>query len=156
MMTIQNREKFLDHLVGQLGRERITEGVKRPEWTVQPQHRVLKDASKADLVSVLEEQCKEIHADFVKTDLVDLGVVLGEILKKYDAKSLISASGERLKKFGLSKIYQEFSGDGIEIHLWDSATGEENLQFAERADVGITFSDLTLAESGTVTLLNDK
>jgi len=29
-------------------------------------------------------------------------------------------------------------------------------KFAEKADVGITFSDITLAESGTLTLFNDK
>ena len=42
------------------------------------------------------------------------------------------------------------------MRLWDSAKERENQVFAEQADIGITFSEITLAESATVTLFNDK
>jgi L-lactate dehydrogenase complex protein LldG len=40
------------------------------------------------------------------------------------------------------------------LHVWNSAKGDENIKLAEQANVGITFSDLTLAESGTVVLFS--
>lgn len=40
------------------------------------------------------------------------------------------------------------------LHVWNSGKGDENIQLAEQANVGITFSDLTLAESGTVVLFS--
>ncbi|OZU88049.1 lactate utilization protein C [Virgibacillus indicus] len=155
-MTIKNRESFLDNLASKLGRERKVTGVEKPEWKVQPQHRVLKGATLDELVGVLEKQCEEIHTDFVRTDKEGLAEVLQSALEKYQAKSIISAGGNRISEFGVGSIYKKFEADGMEVQIWDEENGEENKIFAERADVGITFSDITLAESGTVTLFNDK
>ncbi|SID08276.1 Lactate utilization protein C [Mycobacteroides abscessus subsp. abscessus] len=44
--------------------------------------------------------------------------------------------------------------DGIGLHIWDPEAGEENLAISATADIGITFSDTTLAESGTVVLFS--
>src|SRR5699024_9438240 len=52
--------------------------------------------------------------------------------------------------------YKDLEGEDINVHVWDSAIGKENQAIAEQADVGITFSDITLAESATVTLFNNK
>ncbi|MFP3490168.1 LUD domain-containing protein, partial [Staphylococcus sp. SIMBA_130] len=57
---------------------------------------------------------------------------------------------------GLTNFYKEMQLEGYNVHVWDEKKGQENVSFAERAGAGIVFSDITLAESGTVTLFNDR
>ncbi|MFG6120023.1 LutC/YkgG family protein [Thalassobacillus sp. B23F22_16] len=155
-MTIQNRESFLDNLAENLGRSRRTEGVERPEWSVRPQWEVFKGATQDEIVDVLEKQCKVIHTDFRKTSAAGLDKVLRETIDHYEGRAVIAADDERNSEYQLDSLYQQLDATGLEVHIWDAAKGKENQVFAERADVGITFSDVTLAESGTVTLFNNK
>lgn len=155
-MTIQNRDIFLDKLANSLGRPRITEGVVRPTWSLSPQWDVYKDYSQDDLVEVLEKQCNVIHTHFKRTDLDGLSEVLREVIHAHDGKKVIAANDYRNTEFRVDTIYEELQNSGIDVRLWDFAIGKENQVFAEQADIGITFSDITLAESGTVTLFNDK
>ena len=155
-MTIQNREAFLDRLANSLGRPRITEGVERPKWSLSPQWDVYKGFSKDDLVDVLEKQCGAIHTKFKRTDQDGLSETLIEVIKGHAGKKVIAANDRRNVEFGVDAIYEELRNSGVDVRLWDSAIGKENQVFAEQADVGITFSDITLAESGTLTLFNDK
>src|SRR5699024_8176939 len=56
----------------------------------------------------------------------------------------------------INDVFAEFDeSNDYECHVWDPKKGKENQVIAERADIGITFSDITLAESATVTLFND-
>lgn len=155
-MSIQNRELFLDQLAKNLGRPRRTEGVKKPSWSVQPQWDVFKDCSQDDLVDILEKQCNVIHTDFKRTDAAHLTTVLKETIDHYDGKSIVVANDERNEEYELRKFYSGLATEGVEVHIWNSELGKENQIIAERADVGITFSDMTLAESGTVSLFNNK
>ncbi|MHA6259101.1 LutC/YkgG family protein [Sporosarcina sp. CAU 1771] len=155
-MSIQNRDPFLDKLASRLGRPRITEPVKRPTWSLSPQWDVYKDYSQDELVDVLEKQCKVIHTHFKRTTLANLSVLLKEVIQAHDGNKVIAANDQRNAKFGLDLIYKELQSSGVDIRQWDASIGKANQVFAERADIGITFSDVTLAESGTVTLFNDK
>lgn len=155
-MSIQNREPFLDQLAKNLGRPRRTERVKRPSWSVQPQWNIFKDYSADELVDELEKQCKVIHTDFKRTDTTHLANVLQETIDYYDGKSVVIANDKRNEEYGLGQFYDQLEADGMDVHIWDPALGKENQVIAERADVGITFSDITLAESGTVTLFNNR
>ena len=155
-MTIQNREAFLDNIAANLGRDRRTSGVKRPEWSLRPQDEVLNNLSADDLVKVLELQCSAIHTSFKRTTLSDLGSALTDTVKEYNGKSIVAGSDQRLYSFGLDTLFSRLEKEGAEIHLWDQELGEQNKTFAERADIGICFSDVTLAESATVTLFIDQ
>ncbi|MFG6114740.1 lactate utilization protein C [Halobacillus sp. MO56] len=155
-MSIQNRESFLNNLAENLGRSRRTEGVERPEWSVSPQWEVYQGYSQDQLVDVLKKQCEVIHTDFRKTDAAGLQDVLKETVDRYQGKSIIAADDSRNQEYSLDSFYQRMEAEGVEVHIWDAGKGKENQVFAERADVGITFSDATLAESGTVTLFNNK
>ncbi|MFD1453605.1 MULTISPECIES: LutC/YkgG family protein [Oceanobacillus] len=154
-MTIQNRDSFLSNLAANLGRPQKREAVIRPEYSVQPQREVFKDYSTEQLIEVLKEHCKVIHTDFVRTDKSDLQAALVKVLEGYEATSIIASNDKRNQEYGLDKTYEELSKE-MDIHLWDPRLGKENQVIAERTDVGISFSDITLAESGTVALMTNK
>ncbi|MEK3887691.1 LutC/YkgG family protein [Bacillus sp. FSL K6-3431] len=155
-MTIQNRDRFLDNLAKSLGRPRLTEGVKRPKWSLSPQLDVYEGYSTDQLVDVLEKQCETIHTTFKRTDKVGLCEIMKEVIKDHIGRVVIAANDHRNVEYGLNDVYEELKNDGVDVWIWDSAKEKENQVFAERADIGITFSDITLAESGTLTLFNDK
>ncbi|WP_077329198.1 LutC/YkgG family protein [Virgibacillus siamensis] len=155
-MTIQNRESFLDNLAAKMGRARRKEGVERPEWSVRPQDKVLPDATPDELVDVLEKHCEVIHTNFKRTDRDGLLTVLRETIQEFDGNTIVASNDARNAAYNLDELFSIMATEGNEVHLWDETKGEENKQIAERADVGITFSDITLAESGTVTLFNNK
>jgi len=155
-MTIKNRDKFLDNLAEQLGRPRITEGVERPTWSLSPQWDVFKGYSLDELVDVLEIQCEKLLIGFNKTSSAELERTLKEVIDSHEGKSVLAANDPRNEEFNLLSIYGNYENAGLEVNLWDPAKKKENQVLAERADIGITFSDVTLAESGTVTLFNDK
>ncbi|WP_068677473.1 lactate utilization protein C [Oceanobacillus sp. Castelsardo] len=154
-MSIQNRESFLNNLAGRLHRPRRTQGVSRPDWSVYPQYDVLKGITQDELVEVLEKQCEAIHTDFIHTDRKGLPKLLEETIRNYNGKSMIVSNDSRNEEYGLSGLYKDLDRD-LNVHIWDPRLGKGNQVIAEQADVGITFSDITLAESATVTLFNNK
>ncbi|WP_080848917.1 LutC/YkgG family protein [Cytobacillus gottheilii] len=154
-MTIKNRDTFLDKLADRLGRERRTEGVERPEWSVTPQYEVFKDKSQDQLVEILAEHCRVIHTEFKRTDRKGLLDTVRETISGFDGKSIIMPNDIRFEEYGVTD-YLKAADKDMDIHIWDPAEGKRNQQIAEAADVGLVFSDVTLAESGTVTLFHNK
>ncbi|GIN61292.1 lactate utilization protein C [Robertmurraya siralis] len=154
--TIQNRDAFLNKLASRLGRERRTE-IAKPEWNYNPQEEVLKDASQDQLVEVLKEQCKNIHTNFVLVDTNTLPSALNKVVESYGGGPIVSWKDERFAQFGLSALMkEEWVAKGISLHEWDYTKGAENIEKANCANVGITISDITLAESGTAVLFSNK
>ncbi|RBW69573.1 LutC/YkgG family protein [Bacillus taeanensis] len=154
--TIQNREKFLNKLAANLGRDRRTEGVTRPEWKHQPQWEVFRGLSQDELMDVLKKQCQRIQTDFVETTSFDLVQTLKNVVTNYGGGPVITWNDDRFAECGLSGLLNdEWPREQIEVNVWDPSIGNENIELAERANVGITFSDKTLAESGTVVLFSD-
>ncbi|MCM3238645.1 lactate utilization protein C [Heyndrickxia oleronia] len=155
--TIQNREQFLANIAKSLGRGQRTEGVSTPVYQYQPQYRILQDASQDELLQVLKEQCKSIHVDYFETTVNELGSKLEDVVQFYGGGPLSLWSDERFRQFGLQDLIETvWPNQSYDVHIWDPAKGQENIDRCERANVGITFSDITLAESGTVVLFNDE
>lgn len=153
---IQNRDAFLNKIANQLGRAPKTR-VERPTWQYQPQNTILKDATKDELVEVLQEQCKNIHTNIVLTSTADLPHALQTVVNDFGGRSVITWKDDRFKQFGLTRLMNEqWTEDGIELYTWDANQPEENIRQAEKANIGITISEITLAESGTAVLFSDK
>ncbi|MFJ8247513.1 lactate utilization protein C [Peribacillus asahii] len=153
---IQNRNVFLDKIANRLGRDRKTI-VKRPEWAYHPQDEVLKNATQDELVDVLKEQCKNIHTDFVITNTAKLSDSLKKVVNHYGGGPIITWKDERFNQYGLTKLMkEEWPQDGVDLHVWNYTKKEENIEKANVANVGITISDITLAESGTAVLFSSK
>ncbi|MBU8565259.1 lactate utilization protein C [Virgibacillus pantothenticus] len=154
-MVIHNHDAFLSNVAAHLGRPRRTSGVKRPTWSVRPQDRVFAGYSKEELIAVLKKQCQAIHTDVVEVKQHELTQALTDTIKRYEGKTVIAANDKRNALYGLDQFYEQLNEE-IDVHIWDAQLGKENQIIAERADIGISFSDITLAESATVTLFNDK
>ena len=155
-MTIKNRETFLENVATNLGRPRRTSNVKRPTWSVYPQKEIYKDYTRDELVEVLKKQCEAIHTDFRRTTTDQLPNTLIKTIDNYNGNTIIVSDDHRFETYGLVNVFNDLKSNGSEVHMWNASLEIQNQKFAERANIGITFSDVTLAESGTVTLFNDK
>ncbi|MBG9453147.1 lactate utilization protein C [Lysinibacillus sphaericus] len=154
--TIENRDVFVSKIANQLGRVPKIE-MERPTWQYQPQDRVLKEATKDELVEVLVEQCKNIHTDIVLTNTANLPVDLQKVVENYGGQSVITWKDTRFQSFGLSSLMTEqWPQANIQLYEWDSEQPKENIRQAEKATIGITISEITLAESGTAVLFSSK
>lgn len=153
---IHNREVFLERIAQKLGRPRISQPVERPRhWEHGPQWRTLANVTREELLSVFVRQCQAIHTDVRQTDVSSLTDILLETIRNYGGKSVICSDDSRLVEFGLSSLLSTKDNlYGLNVHRWDPQKGKTNIERAERADVGIAVSDITLAESGTVVLMS--
>jgi L-lactate dehydrogenase complex protein LldG len=155
--TIQNRESFLNNIAEQLGRNRLKDPIKKPEWKYSPQDKVLADATADELVEVLKTHCKKINTTFVTTTKAGLTVALNEAVQNYGGGPVVTWKDERFTQWGLKDLFtNEWPKQGLAYHEWDYNTGDDNIQRAEQANVGITISEVTLAESATVVLFSNK
>ncbi|MBO1623861.1 LutC/YkgG family protein [Bacillus arachidis] len=151
-MAIQNREEFLLQLSEKLGRKR-PEAVKKPNWSFSPQWTVFDGFTQDELVLKLIEQCEVIHTQVKRTTKDRLVETLQSFLTEWNIQSVMYSNDERFKEYGLGQF---LSNEGtIHFRKWGLDHKEENIEFAKAADLGITFSDIALAESGTVVLFND-
>ncbi|NMD71416.1 lactate utilization protein C [Bacillus sp. DNRA2] len=155
--TIQNRESFLLNVAKRLGREKVNSVCKTPEYKYNPQNSVLQGLTQDQLVEVLKEQCKNIHTTVIMANRQDLPTILSDTVKSLGGGTISVPDDKRFAEMGLDTLMeQEWPNQGIEIQVWDPAKGKENIVYVEKANIGIVISDITLAESGTVTILNDK
>lgn len=153
-MPVMNQEKFLAHIANRLARPRRTR-IERPDWSVTPQHELYKDFNEEQLIAMFEKQCQAIHTTFKRTNRSHLLEVLRETISEYKGKTIITANDPRNEAYGLTKLFQDLQDD-VETYIWDERKGCENKKMAERADIGINFSDITIAETATVTLFHNK
>ncbi len=148
---IQHRETFLNNVAEKLGRSRRTSGVVRPKFRHMPHLEVMKNYTFDELVSVLKNQCQAIHTDFIETTGDGLEATIDQVLEDYQAHSVVTWDDPRFAEYGLSNFQQR-----EQVDVWETHEENHSIEIAERADIGITFADYTLAESGTVVLLSDK
>lgn len=106
-MTILHRDDFLNNVARNLGRKRRKSGVERPNWSVSPQYKVLKDYSQDELVNVLKEQCTKIHTDFELIDRAGLPEILKLTIEKYKGNSVVASNDERNEQYHLTDFYQK-------------------------------------------------
>jgi L-lactate dehydrogenase complex protein LldG len=154
--VIHNEEAFLNKIAGNLGRERRTK-VTKPKWKNQPQHLVYKGYSKEDLLEVMKGECVKIHTEYVETTSSNLSNALKKQVDQFSGGPIIVPDDPRFEAFGLSDLLKiQWPNEGTDVWQWDYTKGEDSIKQAEKANVGITFSEITLAESATVVLFSSK
>lgn len=149
--TIQNENTFLAKIAKNLGRDPITEGISRPVWKHAPQMEVLKNATQDELVEELREQSTRVHTKVHLTNSSQAAHVLQQVIEELGHGPVIIPKDQRFIDYQLMDVLNDNG-----VHIWDHQIGRKNIERAERANIGITFSEITLAESATVVLYSDK
>lgn len=149
---ITNRESFLATISQRLGRSTIATEKPERNWQYSPQYEVLKEATQEELVDILIAQCKNIHTDIAVTTSENFSETLRVTIETYGNGSVVQWADERLQKLQVFETIAQL--DNTTLHTWNSAIQQDNISIVEQANIGITYSDLTLAESGTVVLLS--
>lgn len=154
--TIQNRETFIRQLSSRLQRSTIPTHVERPQWRYNPQHKTLQNLSQDELLGVLQKQCTRINTNCIVTSAADLATTLEKVIDDYDGGPIMTWQDERFDAYGLTALFSDtLPKKQIELHTWDPTIGRDNITLVEKANIGLTISDITLAESGTAVLFSN-
>jgi L-lactate dehydrogenase complex protein LldG len=140
--TIQNRDAFLANIADRLGRERKA-NVTPPKWKYNPQEEVYKGLSSDELLELFKKHGTGINCEVFVTNKAGAANTVQERIKALGGGPVVTWKDSR---------YEE----KIEVHEWNSSLGRENIEKANKANVGITISEITLAESGTVVVFSSK
>ncbi|RYG73201.1 lactate utilization protein C [Lentibacillus lipolyticus] len=148
--TIHNRDKFLSHIADRLGRERKTD-VSRPDWEYQPQWAVYQEKTSDELCALFNENSEEKGTLVLETTMDQLAETVEYVMKTYGGSPMVATDDGRFAEFGLTDVFDE-----NDVHIWDAELGERNIEKAKQANIGFLFSDVSLAESGTIAQFNDR
>ncbi|SES35447.1 LutC/YkgG family protein [Salipaludibacillus aurantiacus] len=154
--TIHNKDRFLNKVADRLNRKRITEEVQLPTWSKQPQYEVFDGLSQDELLDQFVLQCDAIHTNVIVTEADKLNDDFDKVIQDMGGGSIVHWDDPRFESFGLDSALKKQQEQGTDVHCWNYQLGEANIKKAEQANIGITFSDMTLTESGTVVLFSDK
>ncbi len=146
------KEEFLNHIAKQLGRER-RHGVKPIKYDNNPWDHLYKGFSQEDHIHMFTENLTSLTGNVVRVVNEDeLVTVLNELVSKEKVKTAVLWKDSRIE--GL-KIEQALINKGIMTKVWDKSLDKKELiDFAEQADIGFTYADLGLAETGSILLYN--
>lgn len=148
----KGQEAFLDTLANKLGRPRRS-GVTPPIWPNKPYEHLYQGLSQEDLINQFIDSLAVLNRTEVdRIPRSELGKVLQKVTAKFDVRSVMSWEDVRFHALQLDQCLQEA---GVEHRVWRPTEDEQELRAsAAQVDMGITFADMGLAETGTVVLWN--
>ncbi len=148
--TVQNKDAFLNKIAGQLGRDR-KEQVTLPAWQHQPQWKVYENKTVEGLAHAFKENSEAKSVRVVETDKANLAASIQEVIHQFGGGPIVTTNDARFSELDLEAIL-----NADDTHVWNAAIGQENIEIAKKANIGLFFSEVSLAESGTVVQFNDK
>lgn len=143
---IHNRDGFLDSVASSLGRTRRSEGVTVPDWVHRPQDHLYSHLAKDDVLDLFRKACRDVHAGLVETEAATLHTMVLNTIADHGGGPIIVLDDPNFSQFGLEALFER-----DDVYVWG---GNQSIEKAEQANVGITFSEAAFAESGTVVSSN--
>lgn len=148
--TIENRDSFLQNIAEKLN-HKMEDAVAAPEWENQPQWAVYENYSPDQLIDVMKKAGQSIHTEIIEAEASNLAGVLEETIGKYGGGSVVATKDHRFADLGLEEVLKQ-----NQVYVWDYEKGNENIDRAARANIGISICDVLLAESASAGLFNDR
>lgn len=152
MTQLNGRESFLTNVSKALGRNTLPATVEKPNWRNDVQHAYMKDLTKEEVVEAFKEQCKNLTLKLFEATPETLGETVRSVIKEYGGGTVVYADDEQFSSYGLTDVFQEMENQSeANFEKWDAAKGsEKNIEISQNANIGITFTAMGMAETGSV------
>jgi L-lactate dehydrogenase complex protein LldG len=150
-MSSAQQEAFLNRIAEKLGRPR-RHGVVPPDWQEKPYAHLHAGMTQEELIQQFVENLSAMNTEVSRIPRAEIGKVLGDILETHGIQSALLWDDERLHQLELTK---HLEAKNVDYRFWDPRGDELELRdYAANADMGITYADMGLSETGTVVLWN--
>ena len=145
-----NQEDFLNKIAEKLNRPRMS-GVSSPKWEHYPWDHLYQNMTQEGLIQEFTSNFEQIGGHLKRVKTQDVAQEVKQIIQQYNAKKVLAWQDERLTQFGLQQALAD-----TEAIFWDVEQGFESLtNYAKDSQIGITYTELGLAETGTIVLFNE-
>ncbi|EMA6343496.1 lactate utilization protein C [Bacillus cytotoxicus] len=145
------QESFLNNIARKLGRNRRS-GVIPPKWNNNPLRHFPKEIDHETLVEQFIANLHALHTEVSHIYRSEIENTLQYVAEKFDVQSAVYWDDERLHQL---EIGEYLTKNFISHRIWQSKGDERELRdYVARADMGITYAEMGLAETGTVVLWN--
>lgn len=148
--SIQGRDAFLDQIASKLGRP-ASQKVEKPDWHYKPQWEVYRNYTSEDLLAVFLKACEKQGTEVCMTSSSDLTEGLSAMMAAFGGGPVIASRDNRFGEYGIESFLR-----GKETYFWDVGKSEVNIEQAKQANIGISFADQALAESGTTVFYHNR
>mgnify|MGYP001349952387 CR=1 FL=1 len=150
-MSSNQQEAFLNRIAEKLGRPR-RHGVVPPNWKEKPYAHLHEGLTQEDLVRQFVENLSALNTEVSRVTRSEIGNALDAILQRFGIQSALFWDDERLHRLELGK---HLNARNVAYQIWDSRGEERDLrEYAAKVDMGITYAEMGLSETGTVVLWN--
>jgi len=153
MNELGEQEAFLSTIAQKLGKPRIR-GVVPTEWKCNALHQQEKDELHAQerYIQKFITNLRVLHTQVDRVTPGEFSSTLHEALSKFQVNSVIYWNDIRLTSLGVKEALENSK---LESRTFSSRQEEQLFRsYAARADAGIVFAELGVAETGTVVLFN--
>ena len=146
-------QDLLSPISEQLGHDGVAETVEMPEWQVKPV-RATDGLSQDALVEMFITEASKIRVTVHRCSAATLPETLSAIVAAGtpddgEPAGVVCADNGHFASVGLYEALRD-TQNVADLHVWDPALGEENVQFALKATYGITYASEGIAETGTI------
>lgn len=151
-----NQERFLNSIAKKLGRERRRfHEVSTPKYENHPQEMAYKKLEDLDYCELFCKMLVDQNGKpVVLRSLQELHEQLKQTVKEQHVRKVMVWDDNRLKQLGLERLCEK---NHVQCDIWKGDNFYRELTMkAEQAQMGITWGDLALAETGTIVLQNGK
>ncbi|MBY0598494.1 LutC/YkgG family protein [Bacillus bingmayongensis] len=150
-MKTNVQESFLNNIARKLGRNRRS-GVTPPKWNNNPLRHFPKEIDHECLVEQFISNLNALNTEVSHIYRSEIENALQYVVQKFDIQSAVYWDDERLHQLQIGKY---LTGNLVSHRVWQSKEDERDLRdYAARVDMGITYAEMGLAETGTVVLWN--
>lgn len=149
-MDTQNRDNFLNKLAAKMGKALSPQPEAMPTpVNTYPTER-LTQLTQTERVDEFIRSAQAMMVDVNIATEAEAANALLALCEKYGGGDIVLNTDERLNALGIPQALKT----KYHCHTWSPESAKENIDFSEKANIGVVYADYALAETGGIVLFS--